>query len=257
MWNSDGWDASTRLGVLTAHASVGAESELEAMAPETVTIHASRVPFGGMTAGGEMEPTIPLSQVRSFADPPQIDDATELLAAAPINAIGCGFTASAYALGADGEAAMLARLEGRSGDIPVTATANAAAAALRRIGVERVAIVHPPWFDTELSSLGTAYFESLGFEVVMSASAELPSEQRLIEPAPLFEWVRANTPDAAEGVFIGGNGFRSVGVIEALEADLGRPVVTANQALLWSLLSLAGSEAVVGGYGRLLALPPD
>jgi maleate isomerase len=255
MWNRDGWDASTRLGVLTAHAAVGAESELEAMAPETVTIHATRVPFGGMAAGGEMEPTIPISEVRSFADPPQIDDAAELLAAAPIDAIGCGFTASAYALGADGEAAMLARLEARSGEIPVTATASAAAAALRRIGVDRVALVHPPWFDTELSLLGGAYFEGHGFEVVISASAELPSEQRLIEPAALFEWVRANTPDAADGVFIGGNGFRSVGVIQALEADLGRPVVTANQALLWRLLGLAGSGAVVKGYGRLLELP--
>jgi len=256
MWNRDGWDASTRLGVLTAHAAVGAESELEAMAPETVTIHATRVPFGGMAAGGEMEPTISISEVRNFADPPRIDEAAELLAAAPIDAIGCGFTASAYALGADGEAAMLTRLEGRSEGIPVTATASAAAAALRRVGVDRVALVHPPWFDTELSLLGSAYFESHGFKVVMSASAELPSEQRLIEPAPLFEWVRANTPDAAEGVFIGGNGLRSVGVIQALEADQGRPVVTANQALLWRLLGLAGSEAVVRGYGRLLDLPP-
>ena len=256
MWNRDGWDASTRVGVLTAHAAVGAESELEAMAPETVTIHASRVPFGGMAAGGVMEPTISLSQVRSFAEPPHLDDATELLAAAPIDAIGCGFTACAYALGADGEEAMLARLEERSGDIPVTATATAAVAAMRGIGAERVAIVHPPWFDTELSSLGSIYFESLGFGVLMSASAELPGEQRLIEPAPLFEWVRANTPDAAEAVFIGGNGFRSVGVIEALERDLERPVITANQALLRRLLDLAGSGAAVSGYGRLLEQPP-
>lgn len=255
MWKSDGWDASTRLGLLTAHAAIGAESELEAMAPDTVTIHASRVPFGGMGRGGEMEPTIALSDVRNFAAPPQIDAAAELLAAAPIDAIGCGFTASAYALGADGEAAMLARLEERTGEIPATATAAAAAAALRRLGLERISLVHPPWFDAELRQLGSAYFESHGFEVVSSASAELPNEQRLIEPQPLFEWVRANTPDAAESVFIGGNGFRAVGAIEALEADLERPVVTANQALLWRLLRLAGSAAVVDGYGRLLALP--
>jgi maleate isomerase len=256
MWKRDGWDAATRLGVLTAHAAIGAESELAAMAPDTVTIHASRVHFGGMVAGGRMEPTIPLSQVQSFAEPPHIDDATALLAAAPIDAIGCGFTASSYAIGADGEAAMLARLEECTEGIPVTAAAAAAVAALRRLGVERVSLVCPPWFDAELGLLGRAYFEGSGFEVVQSVSAGLPSEQRLIEPEALFEWVRANTPAVADGVFIGGNGFRAVGVIEALEADLGRPVVTANQALLWRLLGLAESEAVVNGYGRLFALPP-
>ena len=51
---------------------------------------------------------------------------------------------------------------------------------------------------------------------------------------------------------IGGNGFRAVGVIEALEADLDRPVLTANQVLLWAALVAAGADpAVVDGYGRV------
>jgi maleate isomerase len=62
-------------------------------------------------------------------------------------------------------------------------------------------------------------------------------------------------PDSAEAVVVGGNGFRAVGVIDALEEALGRPVLTANQALLWRLLGLAGSGAQVSGYGRLFAAP--
>jgi maleate isomerase len=56
-------------------------------------------------------------------------------------------------------------------------------------------------------------------------------------------------------VFIGGNGFRAVGVIQALEEDLGVPVLTANQVLCWHLLRLAGTRAPVVGYGRLFAQP--
>jgi maleate isomerase len=63
--------------------------------------------------------------------------------------------------------------------------------------------------------------------------------------------VVANTPGEADVVVIGGNGFRSVGVIESLELDLRRPVITANQALLWACLTRAGSSARVVGYGRL------
>ena len=55
-------------------------------------------------------------------------------------------------------------------------------------------------------------------------------------------------------VLIGGTGFRCVGIVEALERDLGRPVVSANQASLWRTLRLSGVAAKVEGYGRLLAL---
>lgn len=38
-----------------------------------------------------------------------------------------------------------------------------------------------------------------------------------------------------------------------LEAELGRPVVTANQATLWQGLTLLGAPAVVRAAGLLLA----
>jgi hypothetical protein len=111
-WKRDGWEATVRIGVLTPHADVGPESELQAMAPRGVGIHAARVPFGAMAAGGAMDPTIPLAAVRAFAQPPHVDNAAELLAAAPLNAIAYGFTSSAYMIGVEGEARMIARLRG-------------------------------------------------------------------------------------------------------------------------------------------------
>jgi maleate isomerase len=252
MWRADGWGSVTRLGLLIPHADVGPESELQAMAPAGVVVHATRVAFGAMRAGGSMDPTIPLAPVRAFAEPPLVDEAAELLAAAPIDAIGFAFTSSAYVIGVDGEAGMIARLRERTGDIPVTTTCTAAVLALRSLGVQRLALFDPPWFDEQLSALGAAYFRDEGFDVVASGPARLPSDQRRIEPAALREWVRGHVPATAEGVFIGGNGFRAVGTIETLEADLGRPVLTANQVLLWHLLGLAGGRDRIEGYGRLL-----
>jgi len=57
MWQPDGW-ARTRIGVLTPHADVGPESEFGAMAPDGISIHAARVPFGAYKPGGAMDPTI-------------------------------------------------------------------------------------------------------------------------------------------------------------------------------------------------------
>jgi maleate isomerase len=224
------------------------------MAPATVGVHAARVPFGAMATGGAMDPTIPLAPVRAFVEPPHIDDAVSLLGAAPVAVIGIGFTSSAYVTGADAEKDLIDRLEVRSSGIPVVATCAAAVHALRRLGADRVALVDPPWFDQELNRLGVEYFSSQGVGVVFHAPCALPSSQRSINPAELHAWILAHTPDSAQAVFVGGNGFRSVGVIAALEEDLERPVVTANQVLLWGMLRAIRSSVSPRGYGQLFTL---
>ena len=254
MWQPDGWEVRTRIGVLTPHADVGPESEIRAMGPETVGVHAARVPFGAMASGGAMDPTIPLAPIVAFVEPPHIDDAVSLLAAAPLEVIGIGFTSSAYVTGAEAERDLVNRLQSRSSGIPVVATCASAVQALRRLGAVRITVVDPPWFDQELNRLGAEYFSSQGFEVVFHAPCALPSKQRSISPAELYDWILAHTPDTAQAVFVGGNGFRSVGVIAALEEALARPVLTANQVLLWGMLQAIGSRDSPRGYGRLLTL---
>jgi maleate isomerase len=255
MWEPDGWDDKWRIGVLVPHGDLGPESELQAMAPPGVRIHAARVPFGAMRPGGEMDSTIPLAPVRAFAEPPHVDDATELLAAAPIHAIGFGFTSSAYVMGADGEGAMLERLRQHSRGLPVVGPCASIVEALQLFGVERVALFHPPWFDDELNALGAAYYRGAGFDVVSSLACALPSDQFAIEPSALFEFVRNHVPTEAEAVVFGGNGFRVVGVIAALERELERPVVSPNQALLWGAMRAIGAPTKsVVAYGRLFGI---
>ena len=53
----------------------------------------------------------------------------------------------------------------------------------------------------------------------------------------LYRQVRAQCPAEADGVLMVGTGLRCVGLLEALEQDLRRPVVSANQASLWALLA--------------------
>jgi maleate isomerase len=251
MWQPDGWDARTRLGILTPHADVGPESEFQAMAPEGVRIHAARVPFGAMASGGLMDPTIPLAPVEAFVNPPHIDQAVSLLSAAPVAAIGIAFTSSSYVVGADAEKRATDRLSERASGIPALATCASAVEGLRCLGTQRIALFDPPWFDDELNRLGAEYFRSQGLDVVSHSPCGLPSSQTGINPADLYDWILEHTPERAEALFIGGNGFRSIGVIDALERELGRPVLTANQVLLWNLLRASGSQLVPDRYGKL------
>jgi maleate isomerase len=61
-------------------------------------------------------------------------------------------------------------------------------------------------------------------------------------------------PAQAEAVVFGGNGFRVVGIIDALERELARPVVSPNQALLWAAMGAADARTdAITRYGRLFA----
>jgi maleate cis-trans isomerase len=60
---------------------------------------------------------------------------------------------------------------------------------------------------------------------------------------------------AAEAVLISGTGLPTAGIIERLERDLGKPVVTSQQASLWRALRMAGITDAVAGFGRLLREP--
>ena len=53
MWNDDGWDNRLRLGIITPHADICPEVEMQAMAAQlSITYHSARVDFSPMHPGG-------------------------------------------------------------------------------------------------------------------------------------------------------------------------------------------------------------
>jgi maleate isomerase len=105
-----------------------------------------------------MDPTIPHAPVRAFAEPPHIDEAAELIAAAAVNAIAIGFTSSAYVLGAEGERALVERLGARTQGTPVVSTCISIVEGLCQLGAARIAMFDPPWFDAALTGLGRDHY---------------------------------------------------------------------------------------------------
>jgi maleate isomerase len=248
-------DTVVRIGVLTPHAALGPEAELPAMAPGRVVTCVARIPSDAATVvvpGGDA--TSP-SGLRALTAPELIEPAAELLGRGPIDAIGYASTSSAYAIGFDAEETLMAKLSQRVG-IPVLATCASAVLALSVLGVERIALVDPPWFDDELNELGSAYFRSRGFDVVSSASAGLSQDAQQIDAPSVVEWTSRYVTDDVEAVFMGGNGFRVTEAIAPLEDALRRPVLTSNQVLLWNLLATAGETFRIRGFGQLFAHEP-
>jgi maleate isomerase len=63
---------------------------------------------------------------------------------------------------------------------------------------------------------------------------------------------RAADVATAEAVLISGTGLPTAGIIDRLERELGKPVVSSQQASLWRARRLGGITDAVAGFGRLL-----
>ena len=237
-WQYDGAGTVARLGVLTPDFDPVPESELWAMAPHGVSVHAARVGRAGGRGAG-------------FVAAPYADDAVERLVELAPRAILLGYTSSSYAIGAAADERVRARLQQRASGIPVIFTCPAAAAALRQLGIRRLSLVHPPWWSQEASDQGRTYWDAAGFEVLQCTRLLPLRAFSEVTAAEVFDFVAGQTPRAAEAVFLGGNGMRAIGAIRALEASLGRPVLTANQVLLWDALRRLDKVEPVRRYGSI------
>jgi maleate cis-trans isomerase len=175
--------------------------------------------------------------------------AARALAAVRPAVVVLAHTASSYASGFAGEPALVERLAALTGAPAVTA-AGAVRAALQHLGVKRMALATP--YPESVSAQARVYWQAAGFEIAGYrrledvASIYEESEERAAQLAG-----EANVA-SADGVLLSGTGLPTVGVLERLERELGKPVVSSTQASLWRALRVAGVRSGVPGFGRLL-----
>ena len=226
------------------------------MAPGQVVAHVSRIRAPGDTGSVPRTPPTSPAGLRALTGPSALNRAAAAFVDGSIDVIAYASTSTGYVIGFDAESAMLQRLAKRC-RVPVAGASVSAGAALQALQVQRLVLIHPPWFDEEMNTLGAVYFRDQGFEVVSSESADLANDPAWIEPGAIIEWISGQVSDDAEAVVIGGNGFRAAGAIQSLEERLGRPVLESNQVLLWSILAQVQADVEVRGYGRLFGVRPS
>ncbi len=138
-------------------------------------------------------------------------------------------------------------------NIPATTISTAQVQALRTLGVNRVAVSGP--YPTEVTQLLVQFLEGHGFEVTGSQSAGMETEWQIGNAPPSVWYNLAREVDSphAECVLLACSGIRTAAIIEPLERDIGKPVVSAPAVSIWAALRLAGVNAPVYGRGVLLA----
>ena len=238
-----GWRA--RLGFLVPPGNPTVEAEMIAMAPEGVSVHFHRMVAHG-TPGSLVGQT---ERNRSMVE--NVDIGIELLALVKPAIIVIAHTATSYHLGRRGEVELLDRIERATGRRVVTAFGSVVSA-LERLKIRKLALGTP--YSAEVTLQGKAHLEEHGFEVVKFAN--LKGFENIYDTTAEDAYALAQMVDTedAEAVFLSGTGMPTVSVLEALEQDLGKPVISSASAMMWHALRLAGVGQPISGFGRLLTL---
>lgn len=238
----DGWGDRCRIGLVFIASSVVMEAEMWAMAAPGVSVHTSRMPIKKVTVDG----------IDAMMRSPELEQASRLAAAAPIDVLCFGGTSASFLHGTAWDRALTAQMAEWAPGIKISTASTASLAALAALEIGPVALATP--YVEAIHARAIRFLEENGHPVLASAHLGIDEDRALAE-VPLervFDLCLEVDRPEAEAVFISCTNFRSVGVIAALEARLGKPVVSAVQASFWHCLEIADVMGAKPGYGRLL-----
>lgn len=237
-----GWRA--RLGFLIPPGNPTVEPEMAAMAPSGVSVHFSRMVASGLAGSHHGQEERNRSQIE------HIDESAELLAMVKPSVMVLAHAATSYTLGRRGEADLLQRLHAKY-DIPIATAFGSTIAALEALGAKRIAYGTP--YSDEATLKGKALLEECGFTVVSYGALENVTNIYDETAERAYKLGRTVDKTDAQAVFLSGTGMPTITILETLEKDLGKPVVSAASAMMWHSLRLAGIHDCKPGYGRLFA----
>jgi maleate cis-trans isomerase len=149
--------------------------------------------------------------------------------------------------------------------VPATTATTAGEVALKTLGMTRISVVTP--YERARNDILVGVLEAQGFQVqaletfnvwkpMLAAYQEVGlGLVDILGPELAYRLGRrADRPDS-DAVLVACTSFKTGPMIEPLERDLGKPVVTANQAVMWHATRLAGVAAALPELGVLFRTP--
>ncbi|WP_133753226.1 maleate cis-trans isomerase family protein [Naumannella halotolerans] len=191
-----------------------------------------------------------MAALRALGADDQLHPTAKAAVAAGVAAIVWACTSGSFVDGLEGARDQAARLAHAAG-VPATSTSLAFVDALHHLDARRVAIAasYPEPVSRCLSGLLT----EAGFEVAVTASSDVPSGEDAGRWSAdrIRQMVDDLGPLDADVVVVPDTALHTAGLLPQLEADAGRPVLTANQVSVWSGLRLLGRSPIADGVGSL------
>jgi maleate isomerase len=237
--------------------------------------YGSRGKIGLINVGGNPTPVVDFYRMippgvivneNKIHEPPQVAGEAEELGKRAIEAakviaeggpdvIAFTCTASAMSVGPEADYDQIKWMQDASGGIPCTTTTTGILNAFKLLGWKKMVMVSPylqPIVDKFVKTLTVK-----GYTVLKSGTLaiEFLEELRRTPTEKSYKLALQTVVPEADGIFIPCTTFRVIDIIDRLEKETGKTVITSNQASLWECLRLLKIDDPIPGFGKLLMLP--
>lgn len=139
-------------------------------------------------------------------------------------------------------------------DIPCFTAYSATIKAIKHLSIENIAVFSA--FTDNINKLLLKSFKEEGLNIEKSLNMNIEDARKVgnLLPEVLYKKIKHAPLGSVEGISILATDLRTFEIIDILEKDLGIPVITTNQAILWEALKALGAAYDTIDYGSLFSL---
>ena len=234
----DGRHNRAKLGFVLLATEQTIEDDAMRLRPPGVGMHFSRI---------AIPDSITVESLTTAAD--GLGDAAALiLPDGSLDVISYACTSGSLVVGED---RVFAALKAGQPNAQPTSLITGVIRALRAFQAKKI-VVGTPYIDP-INDREVDYLAAQGFDVlaIHGLGIEADSDMVRVTPEFLYEFGKAIDRPDAEAIFISCGALRTLDIVDALERNIGKPVVCSNQAMLWDMLRLAGIDDQFDDFGQL------
>jgi len=228
-----------RVGIVVPH-DMALDGEMWRWVPKGVTLHFTREALVPLPVTVEMAMLI--------GDPTAIAQCVADLSTIEPSVIAYACTSGSFANGLLGENSLRMSMV-TAGAAHALTTSGAVLDAIHHLGAKRVSIATP--YDEPMTELLDEYLNEAGIDVAGKACLGLHEKIWTVGYARTKRLIREADRDDADVIVVSCTNLPTYDLIAPLERELGKPILTANQATMWAALAAVGRNAIGPGQALL------
>ena len=185
--------------------------------------------------------------LKKMAD--DITDVTkEILPDQKLDCVAYGCTSGSIAAGYD---SIFEKVNKAKPNTKVSTPITAAIKGMKKLGIKNLSIFTP--YTSEINDSVADFFNKENFKINDMNYFDIASDLDIgkVDSNYLFSVLKKIDLSKSDALFVSCTALPVLSLINDLEKELNKPVITSNQALIWDCLELINSNNNIEGFGRL------
>ncbi len=218
-----------RIGILVPFTNTNLEADMAMLCPKGVTMHYARL-------GGYDMDEIPDENQMAGLGAADLSEPLRLLAGVKPDVILYGCTSATLTHGPEFDLELSRNILNKW-NIPSVTAAGSLVYALQALNIDKIGFASP--YVKNINNDAIEFLKQNGIQTVSSAHVDDELDnygQGNLAPEQVCELARNANSDQAQAIVLSCTDMRAVEVVNQLEQELNKPVITSNQAMLFNAL---------------------